>query len=190
MRIFIAVLVLIFSLQSWTRADDISEFEIEGMSIGDSALDFFSEEDIKRNIRDSYKDKTFTLVLNDNYPFFKTYDSVDFHFKTGDKKYIFHNIDGVLTYENNIEDCYEKMDSITNDIEENLNYLKKNSKKEFTHRGDKTGKSKFTQVRFVLKNGYISIMCYDYSDDYGSQDHLAVTIDSEEVYQWLLSDIY
>ena len=47
MRVFIAVLVLIFSLQSWTKADDISEFEIEGMSIGDSLLDHFSEEEIK-----------------------------------------------------------------------------------------------------------------------------------------------
>ena len=40
MRIFIAILVLIFSLQSWTKADDIRDFEIEGMSIGDSLLDY------------------------------------------------------------------------------------------------------------------------------------------------------
>ena len=49
MRVFIAVLVLIFSLQSWTKADDIRDFEIEGMSIGDSALDFFSKEEIENN---------------------------------------------------------------------------------------------------------------------------------------------
>ena len=40
------VLVLIFSLQSWTKADDISEFEIEGMSIGDSLLDYFDLADM------------------------------------------------------------------------------------------------------------------------------------------------
>ena len=40
MRVFIAVLVLIFSLQSWTKADDIRDFEIEDMSIGDSLLDY------------------------------------------------------------------------------------------------------------------------------------------------------
>ena len=50
MRVFIAVLVLIFSLQSWTKADDISDFEIEGMSIGDSLLDYMSEEEIKKNM--------------------------------------------------------------------------------------------------------------------------------------------
>ena len=46
MRVFIAVIVLIFSLQSLSKADDIREFEIEGMSIGDSLLDYFSEEEI------------------------------------------------------------------------------------------------------------------------------------------------
>ena len=43
------VLVLNFSLQSWTKADDIRDFEIEGMSIGDSALEYFSEEKILKS---------------------------------------------------------------------------------------------------------------------------------------------
>ena len=34
------VLVLTFNPQSWTKADDIRHFEIEGMSIGDSLLDY------------------------------------------------------------------------------------------------------------------------------------------------------
>ena len=38
------VLILIFNFQSWTKANDISEFEIEGMSIGDSALDFIEKD--------------------------------------------------------------------------------------------------------------------------------------------------
>ena len=42
MKIFISVLVLIF-IQSWIKADDIRDFEIEGMSIGDSALKYFSK---------------------------------------------------------------------------------------------------------------------------------------------------
>jgi hypothetical protein len=61
MRVFITVLVLIFSLQSWTKADDISEFEIEGMSIGDSALDYFSEDEISKATDESAKDKIFLV---------------------------------------------------------------------------------------------------------------------------------
>ena len=190
MRVFIAVLVLVFSSQSLTKADDISDFEIEGMSIGDSALNFFSEQDIINNSKDYFRDKTFTPVQNDKYPFFKTYDAVDFSFKTGDRKYIIHNLNGILFYNNNIQDCYKKMDSITNDIEANIKYQKKHSKQVFQHRADKTGKSKFTQTRFDLENGYILIICYDYSVELGSRDHMSVSIDTKEFNNWVLGGIY
>ena len=41
MRLIFVVLVLTFGFQSWTNADEISDFQIEGMSIGDSALEYF-----------------------------------------------------------------------------------------------------------------------------------------------------
>ena len=53
MRVFIAVLVLIFSFQSWTKADDIRDFEIEGISIGDSLLNYMSGQQIKSEIKRS-----------------------------------------------------------------------------------------------------------------------------------------
>ena len=42
------ILIIIFSLQSWTNADDISDFEIEGFSIGDSLLDHFTKDNIDK----------------------------------------------------------------------------------------------------------------------------------------------
>ena len=48
MRFFLLVLFLVFNLQSWANADDIRDFQIEGMSIGDSLLDYFNEEKIKK----------------------------------------------------------------------------------------------------------------------------------------------
>lgn len=181
---------LTLNFQLSIKADDIKEFEIEGMSLGDSALNFFSEKDIKNNSKDYYRDKTFTPVQNDLYPFFKTYDAVDFNFLTGDKKYIFQNVSGILFYDNNIKDCYNKMDAITLDIKKNINYLKHHKKKEYTHRGDKTRKSKFTETRFDLKDGFIGIICYDYSVEFGSQDHLSVYIDSKKFHEWALGDVY
>ena len=50
MRIFLTVLILIFGLQSWSKADDIKDFQIEGMSIGDSLLDYFNIKDIKNKL--------------------------------------------------------------------------------------------------------------------------------------------
>ena len=55
MKVFITVLVLIFSLHSWTKADDISDFEIEGISIGDSLLDHFSESEVI-DLKETYSD--------------------------------------------------------------------------------------------------------------------------------------
>ena len=47
------VLVLNFSLQSWTQADDIREIEVEGMSVDDSLLNFFDINEINKNIKET-----------------------------------------------------------------------------------------------------------------------------------------
>ena len=51
-------MVLILNLQSLTNADDIKDFEIEGMSIGDSALKYFSKDQINANKYFAYPLKT------------------------------------------------------------------------------------------------------------------------------------
>ena len=47
---YLAIIFLVFSFYSWTKADDIRDFQIEGMSIGDSLLNFYTEEEIKSKI--------------------------------------------------------------------------------------------------------------------------------------------
>ena len=56
-------LILIFNFQALTKADDISEFEIEGISIGDSLLEFFSEKEINSNLAEWYKDDEYSTSL-------------------------------------------------------------------------------------------------------------------------------
>ena len=41
--------LILFSFQAPSWADDIRDFQIEGISIGDSLLDYFSEHEIKEN---------------------------------------------------------------------------------------------------------------------------------------------
>ena len=103
MRVFIAVLVLIFSFQSWTKADDISDFEIEGISVGDSALDYFSKSTLEKNKNlEWYDTKIFTpiaeLKLNNS----KIYESFQIAVKTNDKNYKIESIAGFVFYKNNI----------------------------------------------------------------------------------------
>ena len=55
MKFFISIIVLIFGLQSLAKANDIRDFQIEGMSIGDNLLDYFSKTKIKSNEMNYYK---------------------------------------------------------------------------------------------------------------------------------------
>ena len=55
--------LLLFSLSAPSFADDISDFQIEGISIGKSLLDYMSEEEIKENVGAVYPDKKFTVSV-------------------------------------------------------------------------------------------------------------------------------
>ena len=63
MRIFLLILILIFNLQSSTKADDVSDFEIEGISIGDTLLKKFSRDEIESFYKALYyKDDLYTTI--------------------------------------------------------------------------------------------------------------------------------
>ena len=90
MKKTLIIFVLLFS--SKVFADDISDFEIEGMSLGDSLLDYFSEEEIIEKEEYFYKNKKFVGIIFNNHPSFSIYEDVDFAYKPKDKKYIIYNI--------------------------------------------------------------------------------------------------
>ena len=54
MKILLTLFVLLFS--SSVFADDISDFQIEGMSIGDSLLDYFTKKEIQENLEKIFND--------------------------------------------------------------------------------------------------------------------------------------
>ena len=46
LRVFISIIILIFSFQSLTKADDIKDFQIEGISIADTLLKYATNQQI------------------------------------------------------------------------------------------------------------------------------------------------
>ena len=50
MRIILVIFISFLSFQSFPKANDIREFEIEGISIGDSLLNYSSKQSIKNEI--------------------------------------------------------------------------------------------------------------------------------------------
>ena len=110
MNKLLLILILTFSFQNLSKADDIRDFEIEGISIGDSLLDYYSEGEIKKNIMNEYykyKNNKFKKVEFWNLKM-DLYDVLAFHIKTNDNKYIVYSIAGAILYRNNIKECYKK----------------------------------------------------------------------------------
>ena len=64
MRTFLILFIFVLSLQSLTKADDISDFEIEGFSVGDSLLDHFKEINIKKEIKSEFSYKYKNTLLD------------------------------------------------------------------------------------------------------------------------------
>ena len=56
-RLSLYLFLILFTLQTPSQADDIRDFQIAGMSIGDSALDYFTKSEIKENIMDYYENR-------------------------------------------------------------------------------------------------------------------------------------
>ena len=191
MRIFLTVLVLIFSFQSWTKADDIRDFEIEGMSVGDSALDYFSKSEIE-NLKNSYNDKGYIYPKNHFYVVtfkkhkkFLVYDDVQFTMKDKDDTFKIYALMGIINHRSNIKDCYQKLDT----IEKDLNQLFKNSVKsgqyEYFHAGDKSGKSKIVATQYTLDSlDTVHASCADWSEEINILDALRVTIMTKEFDIW------
>jgi len=195
MRIFIVVLILIFSLQSLIKADDISEFEIEGMSIGNSILSHFSKEDINNNIKLEYNNDR----INNNFVVVEFYklESAEFYhgiqavIKPNDKSYKAYAISGAMVY-NNINDCYAKMYEVADQLSKIFVSANKEEIMKSINPADKSGKSTYSGIYFYFSDGgNASVQCYDYSDVYtkesGSGDNLRVSIRSSEYREWYFS---
>ena len=186
----IVVLGLLLSIS--TKADDIRDFEIEGISIGDSLLDYFSEKEIKQNLKVNYfsriKDKTFvTAEIMDGK--FKNYDGLQIVLKRNDNTYKIYGMHGIIFYEKNINLCYKKLSEISKDIEKNIKYELKDVF-ENLDMGGKRGR--YSGTTFLLKFGIISVHCYDWSKEIEKKnrwtDNLRVNIKTEEYENFLQLD--
>ena len=98
MKTLLTFFVLLFS--SSVLADDISDLQIEGMSIGDSLLDYYNEEEINSFRTYSYQNKEFySMDLINTSLTFKIYDGMQVQIKTNDRSFIIHAISGALFFE-------------------------------------------------------------------------------------------
>ena len=195
MKKLLGIWVLGLLLITPSLADDIRDFQIEGMSVGDSLLHYFSEEEITEKKKYFYRNKKFAGIIFNNHPSFSIYEDVDFTYKPKDKKYIIHNIKGNIYYRNNIKECIKKKNEITKDISETFgDEVKFFDYGTYNHGVDKTGNSKATSVDFIFKNGNIMIYCMDWSEKLTEKnrwfDSLTVTIATKKFMDFINNEAY
>ena len=101
--LFILILIIIF--QSLTKADDVNEIQIDGMSIGDSALDYFTKSEIKSRTKTIYPgdDKFYKIQFGSKND---TYEKIGFHLKKNDNKFIIYGLTGRTVM--GFNECSEK----------------------------------------------------------------------------------
>ena len=188
MRLLIAVFVLILNLQSWTKADDIRDFAIEGMSIGDSLLNFLSENEIENLRRNYTRGKDYYVVGIDDKQ--SIYQTTDVYLKTGDTNYTIRTLGGMIFYDN-LDNCLKKKSEISKDIQ----FLFPNIKAEEIngpHSFDPSGKSKMYQSQFVLNElkDHVRIDCVTWSEKLKKEkkftNYLAVIAMTHEINNWIL----
>ena len=186
-RLFL-ILIIIFTTQSLIMADDIRDFEIEGMSLYQSALNFFSETKIKNNEEDYYQNKTFKTATIDSSNF-EVYQDVQISYKAGDKKYILYDISGIVDKKYDI--CLDEIKSISEEFDKMFSKTKFEDLYTFKHDDDPSGKSLVSDMYWEFDNGdKILLACYKWNPEYekGYVDELRITISSKEFDQFLLNE--
>ena len=187
MKVFIVVLVLIFSLQSLTRADDVSEFEIEGMSVGNSLKNYMNINEIKKAEENStyYNDNRYIVIFSNRDS--EIYDEIEITYNPNDMNYKIQSLVGKVLY----PDDYEKCKVRKNDIVKEFKLIFNNSvidEHEKAHWYDKNSTVDVTDF-FLKSGGFARVSCTDWSvemlDENGWIDTLKISIGTDEFANFL-----
>ena len=190
MKRLLLILILTFSFQNLSKADDIRDFEIEGISIGDSLLDYFTKKEIRKSLVRVYKSDKYKTAEFLNLKSFKKYDSLNINFLKKDNKKTIYAIHGMKDY-NNIDNCLNDKKDISSEIEDLFNNVSIDENDKKKHVGDKSGKSFTYDYYITLQNkDLISVSCYDWSKKSGYQDHLRISIVDKRFLDWVNNEAY
>ena len=193
MKKLLQILALSLFLLNPSHAEDIREFELEGISIGDSALDHFSKSEIIDATKTYYpKSKKYysihILVQSNNY------DQIGFGVKNNDDNYTILKISGDKYYKNNPKLCLKQLEKVS---------------KDFDNQFGTSNKIKYTQKYEALDDGnsYAEVVDYNFNNNsairlwctFFTKDTLekrdtfngfTVSLDSNEWLTWLNNEAY
>ena len=171
MKKLLGILVLGLMVSTSAYTDNIKDLEIESMSIGDSALDYFTESQLENGELDwfnySYKEYSTSLLSGKG-----IYDWFKISYKSDDDNFIIEGLAGILVKKKYDDDkCNKELDTVALDISELFKNTKKGKKqlykviynpREIFQKPDPSGKSMVSSISFDFKDeGKIILSCYN-----------------------------
>ena len=171
MKKIIGIVVLSFFLSTSAHTDDIKDFQIENISIGDSALDYFTESQLENGELDwfnySYKEYSTSLVSGKG-----IYDWFKISYNSHDDDFIIEGLVGIVVkkkYDDN--KCNKELDTAALDISKLFKNTKQGKKqlykivynpRKIFQEPNSSGKSTASSISFDFKDeGKIILSCYD-----------------------------
>ena len=162
---FLLISFLLF--QTLSLADNIKYFPIEGMKIGDSALDYFSESQLEDN-EQGWHNYSYNEYSTSYMPGKGIYNWFLLSYKNGDDNFIIEGLVGGLeksNYDN--KECNDKMNIFALNISGLFKNTEQEEKKFYKLTADSTqtypftGKSSVTSLSFNFLDGAkIILACY------------------------------
>ena len=207
MKKLLALLFSIFFLSSPSVfANDISDFEIEGISIGDSLLDYMTEEEILKEIeenKDLYSHlnepnkyaEVYLLDTSSTYTgflsFFVKHNPTSKYItnKNKNEKYIILTVRGMIYYIEDFDSCIQKRDEIIEELSMMFSNVQK-TEYSIEHSADPSGDSIVEGVDFKFDSGEkIKVYCNNFEETLRIKkdwsEGLSVSLDSKEILNWL-----
>ena len=194
MRTILITLILIFGFQSLTKADDIKEFELEGISLYESALNHFTVNELQKDTVNNYTSNKYTT--SNIYDGLDMYDYIQISYKTNDRKYIIQDISAAKNIK--YEECISQLDQVESDISsiyENSSKISNDGKSTYDHPVDKSGQSKVTDIAWYFNTGDVIVaQCYNWQSEFGKKnnfkDSLTIGISNKDIDRWLSNEAY
>ena len=190
------VLVFIFlSLYFITpsQADDIRDFQIEQVSIGDSLYDHFNDEHIKLKMEypssNDYSGTEIPEYLSNKK--FDKYDSITLHWKTNDKTKTIIAVSGINLFPNNLKKCLKERDKISKEMKGILTDYKES---EYKMNYGKDNNSIGYAIDLAIKDGSIRVWCNDWDKKRETEnkweDDLNISIETKKFIHWLDNEAF
>ena len=162
------LIILILSFQTLSLADNIRYFQIEGIKIGDSALDYFSESQLEDN-EQGWHNYTYKEYSTSFVPGKGIYNWFLVSYKNGDNNFTIEALAAGFeksNYDN--KECNNKLDTVALNISELFKNTAQEKKKFYKLKADAartypfTGKSTVTSLSFNFLDGAKIILgCYN-----------------------------